>query len=252
MIYIIVMMDEVTGRRVALVTGAASGIGRAVVLRLLAAGTRVACLDRVDGGAPPDTDPDAALSLQADVRDEAAVAEAVGMAHGHWGRLDLVVNAAGVGGFAHTATLALEEWSRILDVNLTGTFLVCKHALPLLEDGGGAIVNVASVAGLSGRAYGAAYSASKAGVVLLTRSLALEYGPRDVRVNCVCPGAVDTPLLDGFGYPPGADDAVRSRGGLLGRLAGPDEVASAVLWLASDEAGYVTGSSVVVDGGASA
>lgn len=245
------IMENVDEGRIALVTGSASGIGRAVSRRLFASGARVACLDRADEPSPSTgTREDVALPLVADVRDESAVVEAVRAVCEHWGRLDLVVNAAGVGGFADSAALPLEEWSRVLDVNLTGTFLVCKHTLPVLEDGGGAIVNVASVAGLSGRAYGAAYSASKAGVVMLTRSLALEYGRRGVRVNCVCPGAVDTPLLEAFAYPPGADATVRSRGALLDRLADPDEVAGAVMWLASADAAYVTGTSLVVDGGA--
>lgn len=239
--------------RVVLVTGAGSGIGRAVSRRLATDGARVACLD-IDGDAATATAQSlpAGLALQVDVTDAASVGRAVERIGTAWGDVDLLVCAAGVGSFARTHEVSPEAWARTVAVNLHGTFHACRAALPALLRSSGAIVTIASIAGMSGRAYGAAYAASKAGVIALTRSIALEYGPRGVRANCVCPGAVDTPLARSFTLPDGHDEQSLPRGNRLGRMASPDEVAGAVAYLASADAAYVTGSSLVIDGGTSA
>jgi meso-butanediol dehydrogenase / (S,S)-butanediol dehydrogenase / diacetyl reductase len=234
--------------RVALVTGAASGLGQATALRLAAEGARVACLDLrpalVDG----------VLDLIADVTDEVAVRSAVLSAVDWAGRLDLVVNVAGVASFGHTTDVPLLEWNRILAVNLTGTFLVTRSALPHLVATKGAVVNVASIAGVRGWRYGAAYSASKGGVVALTRSLAVEYARAGVRVTCVCPGSIDTPLRHTLSPVPNADPELLRRGMALvdPPVSQPDEIAAAIAYLGSAEARFATGAVLRLDGGAGA
>ena len=241
--------------RVAIVTGAGGGIGRASCERLASEGASVVCAD-VDAEAAARTAEaigDAALAAACDVTDAAACAATVGAAVDGFGRPDVVVNVAGVGGFAPTETLALDVWQRTLAVNLTGTFLMSQAALPALLDGGGAIVNIASVAGVRAVPYNAAYCASKGGVVMLTKSMAVEYGRRGLRVNCICPSAVDTGFLSTFEFPDDADLSLFARGAsvLEGRIT-PDEVAASVAHLASDDARMITGTALVMDGGATA
>ena len=241
--------------RVAIVTGAGGGIGRASCERLASEGASVVCAD-VDAEAAARTAEaigDAARAAWCDVTDAAACAATVGAAVDGFGRLDVVVNVAGVGGFAPTETLALDVWQRTLAVNLTGTFLMSQAALPALLDGGGAIVNIASVAGVRAVPYNAAYCASKGGVVMLTKSMAVEYGRRGLRVNCICPSAVDTGFLSTFEFPDDADLSLFARGAsvLEGRIT-PDEVAASVAHLASDDARMITGTALVMDGGATA
>jgi NAD(P)-dependent dehydrogenase (short-subunit alcohol dehydrogenase family) len=233
---------------VALVTGAASGIGRACVQRLVAAGTAVAAVD-LDTERLGDLD---ALALAADVADDAAVQAAVARAEAELGPLDAVVNVAGITGSADAAechVTPVDEWRRVLDVNLTGPFLVCRAALPgMLERGAGSIVNVASVAGLVAFPGRCAYSASKGGVVALTRSLAADYAARGIRANAVCPGMVDTPMTS---WRLEQDDL---RAAVLakipaGRVATATEVAEAVALLAGDTLVYMNGAMLVLDGG---
>ncbi|GAA2394052.1 SDR family oxidoreductase [Dactylosporangium salmoneum] len=235
--------------RVALVTGAASGIGAATVRRLLDEGARVAALDL----RPVEEGPDL-LALEGDVRDEAQVAAAVARAAEWGGRLDLLANVAGVASYQHTTDVTLAEWERIVGVNLTGPFLVCRAALPHLVAAGGAIVNVASLAGVRGWRYSAAYSAAKGGVVALTRSLAVEYAPHGVRVACVCPGSVDTPLRDGLVPVANPHPKLAERGGALldPPVADPAEVAAAIAYLGAAEARFATGAILRLDGGAGA
>lgn len=239
--------------QVAVVTGAGSGIGRATAIRFATEGAAVACLDvaleqvtstvdalRTLGGR--------AVAVGCDVRDERAVAGALAEAARELGRPQVLCNVAGVGGFHHTTDLKLETWERFIGVNLTGTFLMCRATLPHLLDGGGAIVNVASISGLMGQAYSAAYCASKGGVVMLTKALAVEYAGRGVRVNAVAPGGVDTPLLGDFGLPEGGDPKHLYRS--MSRLgyATPEQVAASIAFLASEESAFTTGSILAIDG----
>ena len=226
--------------RVALVTGGASGIGLACCERLAAEGAAVVSLDL------------AGAAYEADVRDEAAVGAAVDGVVASHGRLDVVVNSAGVAGGGPVHAVSLEDWQRVVDVNLTGTFLVSKHALRhMVALRSGSIVNIASIEGVQGTEGGSSYNASKGGVVLLTKNMAIDYGRVGIRVNCICPGFIDTPLLQ----------AVMGREGMaqvrehyrdlhvLGRFGRPEEIASAAAFLASDDASFVTGHALVVDGG---
>jgi meso-butanediol dehydrogenase/(S,S)-butanediol dehydrogenase/diacetyl reductase len=222
--------------KVALVTGAASGIGAAVAARFSADGFSVVGVDVV--GAPD--------VVECDVTSSSAVDGVVGSLS----RLDVVANVAGIPQFGRAESISDDEWRRVLDVDLTGAFWVCRAALPLLRASHGSIVNVASIAGLQGQAYTAAYSAAKGGLVLLTKALAVELAPDGVRVNCVCPAAVDTPLLGLVELPADADLSLLARlGGPLAGIATAEQVASAVAWLASDAAAMVTGVALPMDGG---
>ena len=166
------------------------------------------------------------------------------------GRPQLLVNCAGTGRFANSHEMPFEDWSRIIAVNLTGTFLMAQAVLPYLLDGGGNIVNIASNAGLMGIAYGAAYCASKAGVVNLTRALSDEYVKRGVRVNVVAPGGIATAFQDAFRQmPAGADLSLLAKIRSPLGMAEPEEVAALILFLASDEGRYMTGAVVSIDGG---
>jgi NAD(P)-dependent dehydrogenase (short-subunit alcohol dehydrogenase family) len=247
-------------QRVALVTGAASGIGRATALRLAADGLGVACLDRDLDGARETVDLIAeatdegvpAEAIAVDVRHEPEVRAAVAGAADMAGGLDVVVNAAGVVFYRSLADTSQADLQSILDVNLLGTYAVCRAAAPHLTARRGAIVNVASAAGMNGRAYLTAYSASKGAVVALTRSLAVELAP-EVRVNAVCPSAVDTPMVAAVTLPDGIDPAKLARHPmLLGHMATAEQVAAAIAFLASDESGTTTGAVLTIDGGAGA
>ncbi len=240
--------------KTAVVTGAGSGLGRATAARLSVEGARVACLDLV-GDAARDTAASigdaggSARAYEVDVADPESVRTAVDAAAKDLGRPSVLVNCAGIGGFAHSHEMPFEQWSRIIAVNLTGSFLMAQAVLPYLLEGGGAIVNIASNAGLMGQPYSAAYCASKGGVVQLTRALADEYLKRNIRVNAIAPGGINTPLQHHFRLPEGADPKlIRKLMTPLGN-AQPEEVAALVAFVASDEARYMTGSIVSIDGG---
>jgi meso-butanediol dehydrogenase/(S,S)-butanediol dehydrogenase/diacetyl reductase len=244
--------------KTALVTGAASGIGRASALRLAAEGARVWLAD-VDAAALATTAEavreagGTAATRVLDVRDPAACRAAVDAAAAELGRLDALCNVAGIGVYDHATRVSVEDWNRVIAVNLSGTFFMSQAALPHLLETRGNIVNLASSAGVTGVAYASAYCASKGGVVLLTRSLAVEFAHRGVRVNCVCPGGVDTPLTRAFRAPEAARGELLARmSSLSGRMAKPEEIAAAVAYLASDEARYVTGAVFSIDGGQTA
>jgi NAD(P)-dependent dehydrogenase (short-subunit alcohol dehydrogenase family) len=244
--------------RVAIVTGAASGIGRATTQRLAAEGATVVAVDRDAEGLAAteklaaDAGPaDAAVTtLVADVVDPASAAEAVQIATGRHGRLDALVNNAGILRFEHSHEVAPEDWDQILRVNLTGTFQFCQAALPVMcAAGAGAIVNVSSTAALFAHAWAAAYAASKGGVLALTRTLAIEYAGQGVRVNAVCPGSIDTPITGAFAVPDGADAKLVRRIMSPTGASGPEPVAAAIAYLASDDALHVNGADLRVDGG---
>ena len=229
--------------KVALVSGAASGIGAAVAARLAEEGADVVACDvaAIDGG------------VVCDVRDADACVAAVAEAIGRHGRLDVLANVAGVGAGNRIQDVTEDEWRRVIDINLTGTFLLSQAALPALLESTGAIVNMASQAGIRATPYNAAYCASKGGVILLTKSMALELAAAGVRVNAVCPASVDTPLLRDFQLPADADLPLLMRSvSPMGRIIEPAEVAGAVAYLASGDAANISGTTLVIDGAASA
>jgi NAD(P)-dependent dehydrogenase (short-subunit alcohol dehydrogenase family) len=240
--------------KVAIVTGAASGIGRAVALRFGVEGANVACLDVAEEGAEKTAAAigeagGTAAAFGCDVSNEAAVGDATSASVHALGSPDVLCNVAGIGSFAHTEELDLAEWNRILQVNLTGTFLMCRAVLPHLLEHGGAIINTASTAGVAAQPYSAAYCASKGGVALFTRSLAWEYAKRDVRVNAVAPGGIDTPITAAFVIPDDADATLMAKITPPVGFGKPEDVAALFAYLASDEAGYVSGAIMTIDGG---
>ena len=249
-------MERFAGRRV-LVTGAGSGMGRAVALRILREGGRVVGAD-VSAAGLSDTDKLAADeglaerlgTVPLDIADEERVNEVVPAAVERLGGLDVLVNAAGILRAAHTEECSIELWQQVIGVNLTGTFLVTRAALPALLDGGGVIVNFASTAASQAHPYMAAYAASKGGIVSFTRTLALEYAKRGVRAVAVAPGGVSTPLMLELALPPDADPDFFPRQMPVGRgFATPDEIAGMVAAVASDDGSYVNGTTILIDGG---
>jgi NAD(P)-dependent dehydrogenase (short-subunit alcohol dehydrogenase family) len=247
-----------TGRRfvdkIAVVTGAGSGIGRAAAIRLAAEGARVAALDvAADNLAATVKDiaeeGGSATGYPCDVTSETSVNETVAALAGEVGPPTVVCNVAGIGGFYNTVDMPTDRWERILAVNLTGPFLVCRATLPFLLEHGGSIVNVASNTALMGQAYSAAYCASKAGLLMFSKALAAEYLSRGVRVNVVAPGGVDTPLIGTFELPEGADfKELRKIMTPMG-FSTPSEIAASIAFIASDESTYTTGAVLSVDGG---
>jgi len=245
-----------TGRfagKVAFITGAASGIGRATARRIAAEGGTVACVDINAEGVRSaveeiEEERGTAVPITCDITDEVWVASAVAEAVAALGRPNVVCNVAGIGGFANTHEQTLEAWNRMIAVNLTGTFLVCKHTLPHLLDGGGVIINTSSTAGVMGQPYSAAYCASKGGVSMMTRAIAIEYAAKGVRCNAVAPAGVDTPLVHEFGLPEGADFKQLDRIMTPLGYSTPSEVAGAIAYMASDEASYASGAILSIDG----
>jgi NAD(P)-dependent dehydrogenase (short-subunit alcohol dehydrogenase family) len=244
--------------KVAIVTGGASGIGRATALLLASRGAAVLVADilsqeaadvarqiRKDGGL--------AESCRVDVSVNHEVESMIGAATKAFGGLDILVNCAAVQIVASLDETTEEMWETIHRVNLKGVFLSCKHAVPpMLKRGGGAIVNVGSVLGIVADPALAAYCAAKGGVLSLSRVAALTYGPNNIRVNCICPGDVETPLVQAyFDSAPDPDVLRREVSGkyALRRIASPQEIAKAIAFLVSEESSFLTGSSIVVDGG---
>jgi NAD(P)-dependent dehydrogenase (short-subunit alcohol dehydrogenase family) len=240
-------------QKIALITGAGSGIGRATALRLGAEGARIACVD-VSAEASAQTAREItaqggeAIAMRGDVTDEAACARVVEQTLARFGGLTTLVNSAGVRSERPDPMPAPAEWLRVVDVNLTGSYLAARAALPVLkESGAGSITNLASIYGLVGGATSPAYAASKGAIVNLTRQMAIEWAP-GVRVNCVCPGVIETPMTAGLRQDPAWAQQVLARYPLR-RFGQPEEIAAAILYLASDEAGFVTGVALPVDGG---
>jgi NAD(P)-dependent dehydrogenase (short-subunit alcohol dehydrogenase family) len=240
--------------RTAMITGGASGIGRATALRLAAEGASVWIVDR---HAPPEDDAvlEVARYLPLDVSNEAMVASTIDNVVAADGRLDVVVNAAGIALAGTTQETAFSDWSHIILVNLNGTFLVTAAAMRAMRGRGGAVVNIASDAGLVGQQGQAAYCASKGGVVQFTRAAALDGAADAIRINCVCPCFVETPLARDWiaAQPdPAAARAAAEADQPIGRMGKPHEIAAAVAFLASDEANFITGIALAVDGGTTA
>jgi len=230
--------------RVALITGGGSGIGGACAERF-----------RADGAIAVTVDIAGDVDHRIDVRDEQGIARVVADIVAAHGALDVVVNAAGVAGGGPVHMVSLEEWDRVMGVNLTGTFLVCKHAVEqMLRQQRGSIVNISSIEGIEGTEGGSAYNASKAGVILLTKTIAIDYGLHGIRANAICPGGVDTPLLRGLIDAPGMETyrSAMLAAHKLGRFGQPEEIASVASFLASDDASFVTGHALVADGGMTA
>jgi dihydroanticapsin dehydrogenase len=241
--------------RTAIVTGAGAGIGAAIARRFGEEGAWVACFD-IDSAAAAKTAgalPNGGTAYAADVSDEKSVEAALKAVAADRGALHILVNNAGIAGPQSPAEITpLPEWQRTIEINLTGTFLMSKHALPHLQRTRGSIINIASSLALIGWRNECAYGPSKAGVVQFTKSMALDYAAT-IRVNCVCPGAVRTPMISSV-LPEGTDvEALLKEYGkihpLYQRLAEPSEIADAVLFLASDDASLITGAALTVDAG---
>ncbi|HYF96116.1 MAG TPA: SDR family NAD(P)-dependent oxidoreductase [Symbiobacteriaceae bacterium] len=238
--------------KVAIVTGGASGIGLATVERMTAENAKVLIADYSKKG----VEVASALKekgyavefIHTDVSSEEQVAAMVAKAVELWGRLDVIVSNAGIGSLGKADELAAEAWNQVIGINLTGVFLCAKHAIPAMRrSGGGSIVNIASILGHVGFPGATAYAAAKAGVVNLTRTMAIDYAKEGIRINAICPGFIETPMVvNGL-----TEEQVKWIAGMhpLGRLGKPEEVANAILFLASDEASFVTGTSLFVDGG---
>jgi NAD(P)-dependent dehydrogenase (short-subunit alcohol dehydrogenase family) len=243
--------------KIALITGAASGIGSACAVRFAEEGALIIGFDL-----SPNADDSWKAAIQVspesyleagDVRDEERISDVLDAGVATFGHIDVVVNSAGIAAGGPIHLVPTEDWDRVMDVNLKGTFLICKHVIPkMLEQGKGSIINIASIEGIEGFEGGSVYNASKAGVILLTKNMAMDYARRGIRVNSICPGFISTPLaaqtvleneiLKDFRGP--LVDSI-----LLGRPGYPQEVANAALFLASEEASHITGHTLVVDGG---
>ncbi|WP_116364963.1 SDR family NAD(P)-dependent oxidoreductase [Parahaliea mediterranea] len=244
--------------KVAFITGAASGIGLASAKRLGGEGARLfACDINAEGLASEmavlrDSGVEVTTRVL-DVSDDADCAAAVAECVAAYGQLDILCNIAGMVCTSHFAELTVERWRRVMDVNINSVFALSLAAIPHLLESGGNIVNIASTAGIAGLPYNSAYCASKAAVLNFSRALATEYAGRGVRVNAVCPGGVNTPLIRNAQAPEGADLALFGRmSPLTPYMAEPEEIAGAVAYLASAEARFVTGSALVIDGGQTA
>lgn len=245
---------RLTGK-VALVTGGGGGIGRSTAIRFAKEGAKVTVAD-IDSLGGEETvslikeNGGEAIFIKTDVKDAKQVSEAVSTTVSSFGGLHILFNNAGIANSeVRSVDLDEEEWDRVIDINLKGVFLGIKYAVPeLIKSGGGSIINTSSLLGLKGKKYQAAYNASKAGVVLLTQNAALEYGKKNIRVNAIAPGVIDTNIIESWRH----DERkwpIISRANALGRIGNPDEVANAVLFLASDEASFITGATLSVDGG---
>ncbi len=242
--------------KVALVTGAASGIGRATALTFAKEGAKLIIADMNEDGGQQTVhmiteNGGEATFVQSDTSHAAEVEAMISKAVEIYGRLDCAHNNAGVGGGRTTITDCTEEdWNRVISINLTGVWLCMKYEIPeMLKTGGGAIVNTASIMGLIANGFNPAYMASKHGVVGLTKSAALSYATAGVRVNAVCPGYIRTPMVEGSPWYDEEREAELISRHPIGRLGKPEEIAETVVWLCSDAASFVTGHAMTVDGG---
>lgn len=247
--------------KVSLITGAGSGIGQAMAVLFAREGSKVAAADiSVEGGQETvrriRAEGGEAEFFQVDVSSAEQVRRMIDAVIARFGRIDILCNNAGIGVAATVVDTSEEDWDRVIDVDLKGVFLGCKYVIPhMLRQGGGVIVNTASVAGMVGVLNRAAYCAAKAGVIGLTKSIAVDFVTRGIRANCVCPGTVESPWIEKIlAQQP---DPVAERQRMIerqpmGRMGKPEEIAAAALYLASDEAAFVTGTELVIDGGLTA
>jgi NAD(P)-dependent dehydrogenase (short-subunit alcohol dehydrogenase family) len=250
-------MQRLEGKR-AIVTGAANGIGRAIALRLASEGASVVLADvdeEAAGGVADEIDGET-LVHKTDVTEDGDVEALVGRAVSEWGGLDVMVNNAGVGVAGTAITTTEEEYDRVMDVCVRGTFLGMRHAIPAIRDsGGGSVINMSSVAALVGIVDRAVYSAAKGAIYSITRASAIDHVGEGVRVNCIAPGTVDTPwvarITSGYDDPEEARANMRARQP-HGRLVSPEEIAAMAAYLAADESASVVGACMVVDGGVTA
>jgi NAD(P)-dependent dehydrogenase (short-subunit alcohol dehydrogenase family) len=244
--------------RVVIVTGAGSGIGKAASLLFALEGARTVVMDVSASGVETTCtaihdQEGQSLPLACDVTHEEEVMRAVEKILGHWNRIDVLCNNAGIELSKSLVETEEDAWDRVLAVNLKGMFLLSKHVIPhMLNAGRGSVVNISSISGLLGWPDSSAYCASKGAVIQLTKEMAVEYGEYNIRVNCICPGTTVTPMIDRLlsleEDPEGAAMSIRAMHP-LGRFAQPEEIARAILFLASDEASFVTGAVLPVDGG---
>jgi NAD(P)-dependent dehydrogenase (short-subunit alcohol dehydrogenase family) len=239
--------------KTAFFTGAASGIGRATAMAFAVEGARVVVTDRVEAALQETAEyvkesGGEVLAIACDVSKPEEIEAAVAQAVNTFGRIDCAFNNAGVENKATPLhEIELEEWDRILSINLRGTFVCMKHEIAqMVRQGSGVVVNTSSGAGIRGVAGGASYAASKHAMIGMTKSAALDYAKQNIRVNCVLPGNIATPMMDRF---TGGDIQKAIDLEPVGRLGKPEEIAEAVLWMCSDLGGFVTGASIVVDGG---
>lgn len=241
--------------KTAIVTGGGSGIGRATSIRFAKEGANVAVadVDFMGGDGTVTLINEAggkAIFVQTDVSDSKQVKQLIDTTAASFGALHIMFNNAGIGNSeVRSVELSEEEWDLVVDINLKGVFLGIKYAVPeIMKAGGGAIINTSSLLGLKGQKYTSAYNASKAGVVMLTKNAALEYGKYNIRVNAIAPGVIDTKIIENWRQNEWKWPII-SKANALGRIGTPDEVANAVLFLASDEASFITGTTLSVDGG---
>jgi meso-butanediol dehydrogenase / (S,S)-butanediol dehydrogenase / diacetyl reductase len=245
--------------KIALITGGGSGIGRATSLLFASAGASVAVADWAEDNAKSvaaeiTKNGGKAIALKVDVSKAADTERMVADTVKHFGRLDILYNNAGIGFARPLHKMTEDEWDRVVDVDLKGVFLGSKYALPELMKHGGVILSTASVAGIEGIRRMGHYCAAKAGVILLTKSMAMDYAEHGIRVNCVCPGVIATPLSE-TGYdkltPEKLERIKHSSAAmhLLNRVGQPEEIAQTALFLCSDDASFITGQAIVVDGG---
>jgi NAD(P)-dependent dehydrogenase (short-subunit alcohol dehydrogenase family) len=240
--------------KVAIVTGAGSGIGRASAVRIASEGGSVFCVDLNEealGGTLEEIGNAGgeATAHGCDISNEAGVKACVDACIERYGSLYALVNMAGMLRFDDTGELQTADWQRVIDVNLTGTLFLCRAALPHLLESRGSIVNAASTAALSGLPCGVAYSASKGGVLAMTRSIAVEYAKRGVRANCVCPGDIKTSMTKGIPFPETMDFDLMPRIMSISGPLGPEVVAGVIAMLASEDGIHITGEDIRVDGG---
>jgi NAD(P)-dependent dehydrogenase (short-subunit alcohol dehydrogenase family) len=241
--------------KTAIVTGGGSGIGRAAALRFAKEGANVVVAD-IDAMNAEETacyireQEGSSIFVKTDVADPEQIKQLIETTTSTFGGLHIMFNNAGVGNSeVRSVDLSVEEWDRVVDITLTGVFLGIKYSVPaLIKSGGGSIINTSSLLGLKGQKFVSAYNASKAGVVVLTQNAALEYGKFKIRVNAIAPGVIDTKIIDNWKQNERKWPII-SRANALGRIGTPEEVANAVLFLASDEASFITGTTLSVDGG---